>query len=198
MMSSHDQLSRPSSTMLKFDLSASLAFRSTSSVLLSLTEDAAAKQGLSADIDAVFAFEDRIANTLQARYAFMIHAVLGSADSASDLPAGAAGAVGSVSAPSAAGRDSVSALDIAYLARLAVYENMHAEHNRSSLLQQRRSVSLGSATSAPTLAHTRASDEELWLLLAGVHLHPQPACTAPPPAATDAAAAAPSTQPNAE
>jgi hypothetical protein len=150
-LSPRDQLSRPSSSTLKFALSASLAFRTSSSVLLSLPEEAVmSSTGVAADIGAVFAFEDRIANTLQARYAFVLHS--NSADSGSDVTGVAVGSTVS---------DSISPLEVAYLSRLCTYENMHTEHSRSH------------GVSVPPLAHTKANDEELWLLLAGVHIHTQ-------------------------
>jgi hypothetical protein len=168
-----DHLSRPGSSTRKFDLSATLGFRSTSSVQLGLQEDAAAKRGLSAAIDAVFAFEERIANSLQARYAFMIHATSPLTDGL--IEGGAGGAVGAAAVAAAAAMpsgDTVSPLDIAYLARLCTYENMHAESNRGNApLHRHAAVNLGGSIT-PSLAHSRASDEELWLLLAGVHIVP--------------------------
>jgi len=209
---SSDQLAHPSSSTLKYDLSATLAFRSTSSTQLGLAEDAAAKRGLSAAIDAVFAFEERIANALQARFAFMVHATSAITDGDASVGVAAAGAAAiaaAAAAPSAksslaSGADTVSALDIAYLARLATYENLHAESNRGNApIQQRRAVNLG-CSNAPAMAHTRASDEELWLLLAGVHIVPPEmdasasrtaSRAVSPAAAASAAAPAPSVVP---
>ena len=172
---SPDNLCRPSSSTLKFDLTASLDFRSSSSTQLELAEDASAKRGLSASIDTVFSFEERIANSLQARFAFMLHNVN---NAAADL-AGAGGAM--------AEKDAVRPLDIAYLARLAMYENFHSSEGNS--LHAQRAGGLGSSMHVP-LAHTRASDEEMWLLIAGVHIVPAAA-----PTPSSAAAIAASTSP---
>lgn len=159
---SPDHLCRPSSSTLKFDLTASLDFRSSSSMQLELVEDASAKRGLSASIDTVFSFEERIANSLQARFAFMLHNVN---NAAADL-GGAGAAMGE--------KDAVRPLDIAYLARLAMYENFHSSEGNS--LHAQRVGAIGSSMHTP-LAHTRASDEEMWLLIAGVHIVPATAPT---------------------
>lgn len=175
--SSSDQLSRPSMSTRKFDLSASLDFRATSSALLELREDASARRGGSALVDAVFSFEERIANSLQARYAFMMHTIDAPGEGASSSAAAVDGFVE---------KDAVRPLDLAYLARLCMYENLHVDHSSTMAMQAKRSVNLGSGPQG-TLAHTRASDEEMWLLLAGVHIPPP---VAPVPAAVSAAPAA--------
>ena len=178
--SSSDQLSRPSLSTRKFDLSASLDFRATSSALLELREDASARRGGSALVDAVFSFEERIANSLQARYAFMMHTIDAPGEGASSSAAAVDGFVE---------KDAVRPLDLAYLARLCMYENLHVDHSSTMAMQAKRSVNLGSGSQA-TLAHTRASDEEIWLLLAGVHI---PTPVEPmPPASAAASMAAPS------
>jgi hypothetical protein len=78
-----------------------------------------------------------------------------------------AGGGGSGGGGGLAEKDAVRPLDIAYLARLAMYENFHSSEGNS--LHAQRANSLGSSLHAP-LAHTRASDEEMWLLIAGVHI----------------------------
>lgn len=184
--SSSDGLTRPSSSTLKFDLTAALDFRSTSSAHLDLLEDAAARRRCSGLVDAVFSFEERIANALQARHAFMLHSVDEQTNGNENVATSAAISSGPLSPMAAAvgtvPTDAMRPLEIAYLARLCMYENLHAESSATS--RHAPALTLGNATNTP-LRHTQASDEELWLLLAGVHIHghaPEP--TAPTTAPT--------------
>jgi hypothetical protein len=167
--SSSDQLVRPASSTLKFSLDASLCFRSSNLALLSLPEDALAQMrgANAAPVEALFAFEERVANSLQTRYAFLLHSL----DPATATPRGMDAALPArASSPLERDRDAMSPLELAYCARLSMYENMHADARSSLAMQSKRSVNLGNFSTVP-LSHTKASDEELWLLLAGVHIH---------------------------
>lgn len=172
---SSDGISRPSTTTLKFDMIGSLEFRSTTRQQIGLF-DVASVRGTSAPpqpvVDAVFTFEDRIANVVQERYAFMVHPVEQHHSGGGGVGIGSDGFT-----PLNPNPDSMRPLDIAYLARLCMYENLHAD-----------GPSRSSAHRGGVLRHTQASDEELWLLLAGVHIYgengePQVAQPPPPPLA---------------
>lgn len=186
LQSSLDGISRPAASTLKFDLTASLDFRSTSSRHLGLYEDAASKARGSALVDAVFSFHDQIANVTQERFAFMLHSV----DEQSIEPAGLASTSLSGAAGVAASGDTLRPLDIAYIARLCIFENMHAETHPSALATgMSRSTSRNQlGGDGPLLRHTLATDEELWLLLAGVHIYSEKESQAAAVAASAAAA----------
>jgi hypothetical protein len=172
LQSSVDGISRPSASTLKFDLTASLDFRSTSSRHLDLHEDAASKLRGSALVDAVFSFQEQIANVTQERFAFMLHSV---DEQPIVEPTGFTSTSLSAAAAVASAGDTLRPLDIAYLARLCMYENEFSPTHPSSVANgMARSTSRNHlGADGPSLRHTQATDEELWLLLAGVHIYPE-------------------------
>ena len=137
-------LSSSSDRRLRFELCASLSFRCSSSALLGLHEDDAAKAHQSGLLDVVFTWCEQWVQRVQRHFAFMLL----------DLDEAAHGRQA----------DTLRPIDVAYAARLCCYENAAQPHHRATADALGRSRS----RSRSPLYHVRATDEELWLLFGGV------------------------------
>ena len=104
-------LSSSSDRRLRFELSAALQFRCSTSELLQLHEDEAAKRHQSGLLDVCFTWCDQWVKRVQRQYAFMLL----------DLDIASHGRQA----------DTLRPLDIAYAARLCSYENQ-TQHNTTS------------------------------------------------------------------
>ena len=121
--------------VIKFDLDHHLSLTATSCEAVFLQETTDLKDYVQSVVSGCFMWDEKLANTVQNRYLFVLH----------DLPS---------HTPHTA--DFLRPLDIAYIARLCIYEN----RTRAVKLTQQRDKK------SETPAHTFARDEELWTILA--------------------------------
>ena len=129
-------LSSSSDRRLRFELSPALHFRCSTSELLQLHEDEAAKRHQSGLLDVIFTWCDQWVRRVQRHYAFMLL----------DLDIASHGRQA----------DTLRPLDIAYAARLASYDNT-AQHTNASAAHMRRTHSTAPAQVTPLAHHHRTA-----------------------------------------